>query len=86
MICKNTMLDTQVCKCPECYSPPGEKALDPVSLLAAVIRKERELICETIGNELDRLKNEDNEITSKIRRLWELRAELLRDKDREASS
>lgn len=80
MICKNTMLDTQVCKCPECYSaPPGQKAL-------AIIRKERQLICEIIGNELDRLQKQDNETTSKIRRLWEIRAELIRDKNIEASS
>lgn len=31
MICKNSQMDTQICKCPECYSPPGEKALAPVS-------------------------------------------------------
>jgi hypothetical protein len=31
MICKNSLMDTQICKCPECYSPPGGKALASVS-------------------------------------------------------
>lgn len=41
MICKNSQMDTQICKCPECYSPPGEKALAPVSGYAALVERWR---------------------------------------------
>jgi hypothetical protein len=41
MICKNSLMDTQICKCPECYSPPGGKALASVSGCAAHSVSER---------------------------------------------
>jgi hypothetical protein len=41
MICKNSLMDTQICKCHECYSPPGGKALASVSGCAAPVAKPR---------------------------------------------
>ncbi len=54
---------------------------DSGEFLAAVVRNERDLICDAIGNELDRLSKEDGVIKNKLKRLWEVRAEILRDKE-----
>jgi len=54
-------------------------------LLAAVVRKDRNLICEAIGNELNRLSEQDDWIKEKMKRLWEVRAAILRDSERASS-
>jgi len=49
--------------------------------LLAIIRRNREVVAEAIGKELERLHKESERLKSEATILWHVRAELLRDKD-----